>query len=456
MAGVGAELAGVALGAAALVPPAIALINFWTDFIGDTKRFGEDSQRFVTRFSELASWYSSLQSVLFDPQKFSFVKGSVYQDLSETDQALIMDMMRELPRILYEYYLVETSYGIDKNGGAESESVNLSMAVILTPDQMRIMFGEGEKPESNPKSRLLSFRNLWWAARTKKRVEELLVDYEDWLNRIKSTVERAWWPRTFTEHYANLQVIENDPDCQAIGVAETAGLKRLLLNDAVMPEHMRLEGSVLRIEQFDGSFRGVSSLKQNPVFVEWIKYQPTKEGFIDERLERRFREISSLLNRARDPEFCVLHCRNFSITEFPEPEFRLIYDLPEGSTSKPKSLKTIIESTSGTKPSLGSIFRLCYELARSLSLFHSVGWIHRSIRSENILFFNSNLGGNCLIKPYICGFEACRLEEEISTGPWDDLPERNVYRHPDRWGIPKKSFTKYHDIYGMYAYLSVR
>lgn len=447
---------GVALGAVALVSPTLALIDFWTLFIGDVRRFGEDSARLGSKFAQLSSRYRSLQSVLFDEKKFPFVEKSIYDDLPETDQALILSMLRELPRILYEYYLIEKAYEVQQNEKIQADSTrkDLTMAVVLTPEEMQTIFADGQKPEARVKSTVLSVHHLWWAARTKKRTRKLLSEYEDWLDRIKATIEQSWWPQSFSEKYENLHTIEKDADCQSLGIAAAAALRKLLLKDAPMPENMRLENVTLQVHRFDSSLRGLSKLHEATVYVECLRYQPDKQGFLDETLKRRFQEISSLLNRAEDPEFHVLHCHKFADVQYPEPEFQLIFDLPSDSGNKPVSLKSLIDSSSGAKPSLGARFRLCHELARSLSLFHSIGWIHRSIRSDNILFFHHVPQESSLNEPYVCGFEACRLEEDISTGPWDDLPERNVYRHPDRWGIPKKSFTKYHDIYGGLAPVS--
>jgi len=266
------------------------------------------------------------------------------------------------------------------------------------------------------------------------------------LHRIKTTLEQSWWPLTFLEKYQNVEVVEKDQDCQKLGIATTAGLRKLLLDDAPLSAIVPLENAKLDIHPFDDLLRGLAQLPSGTVYVESLVYEPTKEGFLHSTLERRFKEISGLLNRAKDPEFQVLHCRSYAQTSYPQPKFQLMFDLPANSTHSPKSLKSLIDPT-GPKPSLNSRIRLCHDVARSLSLFHSIGWIHRSFRSENVLFFNAAQRAN-LGQPYICGFEACRLEEDISTGPWDDLPARNVYRHPDRWGIPKKTFTKYHDIYG--------
>jgi hypothetical protein len=445
--------AGTILGAVGLVPPTLALINFWSHFIGDVRRFGEDSAKLSLKFAQLSSGYEALQTVLFDEKRFAFVKGSVYDDLPKRSQDLILSMLKELPRLLYEYYVIEAANEIEhhEKDQAQSNETSLSMAVVLAPEDMQKIFSDGQVPEAKPKSSVLSFRHVWWAARTKKRVQKLLTEYEDWLRRIKNTVEESWWPMSFSEKYENLLAIEMDAACQALGVAAAAGLRKLLLSDAHLPENLNLENTTLQIRHFDNSLRGLSQLDDTTVYVESLRYQPDKEGFLDSTLKRRFQEISSLLNQAKDQEFHVLHCRNFAEVQVPEPEFQLIFDLPSNTAKEPVSLSALIASSTGKKPSLGVRFRLCYDLSQSLSLLHSVGWIHRSIRSENILFFNHGAQGNNLNEPYLCGFEACRLEDDFSTGPWDDSPERNVYRHPDRWGIPKKNFTKYHDIYCEYS-----
>jgi hypothetical protein len=443
--------AGLALGAVDLVPPTLSLIDFWTRFIGDVRRFGEDSVKLSLKFAQLSSRYRSLQSVLFDEKKFSFLQKSLYDDLSKIDQISILSMLTELPRILYEYYLIEKAYEVEHNHEkiqTDSDQPDLTLAVVLTPEEIQTIFADGQKPEIRVKSKLLSFHHIWWAARIKKRTQKLLSEYEDWLDRIKGTLEQSWWPLSFSEKYENLHTMEQDPDCKSLGVAAAAGLRKLLLKDAPLAGNVLLENATLQVRPFDGALRGLSQLQGVTVYVESLRYQPNKEGFLDETLRRRFQEISSLLNRADDPEFHVLHCQKFAEVQYPQPQFQLIFDLPGDSNNKPMSLKSLIDPSTSAKPQLGARFRFCHDLARSLLLFHSIGWIHRSIRSENILFFHAAARANNLDEPYICGFEACRLEEDTSTGPWDDLPERNVYRHPDRWGIPKKTFTKYHDIYG--------
>ena len=50
-------------------------------------------------------------------------------------------------------------------------------------------------------------------------------------------------------------------------------------------------------------------------------------------------------------------------------------------------------------------------------------------------------------QPWILGFDLSRPEGELSFGPAELYPERDVYRHPDRQGQVRMQFTKTHDIY---------
>jgi hypothetical protein len=170
-------------------------------------------------------------------------------------------------------------------------------------------------------------------------------------------------------------------------------------------------------------------------------------------LQRRFSELACLLNQQKDPHFRALHCLGYIDSTFPRPEYQLLFQLPSISSKPPVHLLSLYKSKQLLKPSLGARFQLCFQLAQSMSLFHSVNWIHKSFRSTNILFFPGNDTSETtsdidLSSPIIAGFEASRLATDFSSGPYDNLLSQNVYRYPDRWGIPNKTFTKYHDIYG--------
>ncbi len=110
--------------------------------------------------------------------------------------------------------------------------------------------------------------------------------------------------------------------------------------------------------------------------------------------------------------------------------------------------------------------QLAYNLALSMYQLHLVGWVHKSFRSENILFFPDTAKSqtepavpDALInqdnrdrytEPWLCGFEYSRVitqESELATT--DQEIRKNIYRHPARWNAPTQRFNPIHDIYAL-------
>lgn len=96
-------------------------------------------------------------------------------------------------------------------------------------------------------------------------------------------------------------------------------------------------------------------------------------------------------------------------------------------------------------------------LCEALIHLHSVGWLHKSIKSENVVLFskepNTNRDGlphddYDFERPYLFGFDVSRPQDAESRLSADFSTKDNLYRHPDRWGNPT-SFQKHHDLYAM-------
>ncbi|KAI5797352.1 hypothetical protein DFH27DRAFT_625475 [Peziza echinospora] len=232
----------------------------------------------------------------------------------------------------------------------------------------------------------------------------------------------------------------------------------------------------------------------------------------------RIHHLAALLNRHNDPGFRVLHCRGY-IEQKPIPTYlvagnrppthdiSLVFDIPEkylinsgfistctlldaipfvknvssgGSTHTPGSSSGSNPSTSNPssfRPVLGSRFSLAHKLAETLYLLHTVGWVHKSLRSENVVFFLPSTTSTTsstttttttpqssslkpptsptpttlpdITTPYLFGFDYSRRESDFSSRRHDDALKRNIYRHPRRWGLPRERFGKVHDIYAL-------
>ncbi|TVY21098.1 hypothetical protein LARI1_G001967 [Lachnellula arida] len=95
-------------------------------------------------------------------------------------------------------------------------------------------------------------------------------------------------------------------------------------------------------------------------------------------------------------------------------------------------------------------------LCEALLHLHSVGWLHKGVKSDNVLIFSrgededsSSLYTNYDFEnPYFVGFDCSRPDDTETWSAVDFITKNNIYRHPQRWGTPKR-FEKYHDIYAL-------
>jgi hypothetical protein len=76
-------------------------------------------------------------------------------------------------------------------------------------------------------------------------------------------------------------------------------------------------------------------------------------------------------------------------------------------------------------------------LSKAILLLHLCYWLHKRIRSHNVLFFAPNVEKIDLSLPFLAGFEFSRSEE---PDPVTEIPgavaEFNLDRHPDCQGLP--------------------
>jgi serine/threonine protein kinase len=443
------EAAGIAVAVAGLGPPIAELIAGLRDFYARVRRFEKDSQDSSLKFQALTRRYESLQNVLFT-KKFSFVKSTIFDELDLEDKKIVFTVWKGLPRLLYKYYTLERGYQIqlqlEEVKSSSGGTTDIPPAVLLTPEQRKLLFDDNAPPRTKHSS-VLSYSGLSWAVRGQKRAERLNIEFEEWLNLIRNTLEDVWYPLSFFDKFVNLKAVENDPDAQQAGLAQPASLRKLIVSDAKLSSSLNLGRLQFKIAPLDSPRRGTTSIDGQAYLVEILNYDLDQDGFLSQLLEKRFSTIANLLHQQNDPVLRVLSCKGYVNTTYPRRQFQLLFPFPGKESCEPVSLLHYL--TSPRRASLGDRMRLGYELAQTLALMHSVGWIHKAIRSENVLFFNveqANATPSFLNGARLCGFEASRLESDFSTAAFDNDIQLNIYRHPQRWGIPQKVFSKHHDI----------
>ena len=183
--------------------------------------------------------------------------------------------------------------------------------------------------------------------------------------------------------------------------------------------------------------------KSKPVVVEWKYYSSDINQELLMLLKKRVSMLASQLQRSSETSgFHTLSCAGY----FDNAELHrigIMFQLPDsGASSPPLSLRDRMIQDRSTKNvrDLTSRFSIAKDLVMAMYRLHLVGWLHKSVRSDNILFFeNPRMDQHSLAAPFICGFDFSR--QDSPTEMTEDVPtvllsglldrERSLYRHPD-------------------------
>ncbi|KAH8164741.1 hypothetical protein CIB48_g3512 [Xylaria polymorpha] len=145
---------------------------------------------------------------------------------------------------------------------------------------------------------------------------------------------------------------------------------------------------------------------------------------------------------AATPGFSVLNC----VGQFEDRgnhRIGIVFQTPDNSqTGGIVDLKAIMLSDRRLKlvRDLGARIAVARALAMTFFRLHQIGWVHKSFRSENVLFVDTIVNNqHDLGTPYICGFDFSRpdipdaLSEVVPTQllHLQSARERSLYRHPD-------------------------
>lgn len=216
------------------------------------------------------------------------------------------------------------------------------------------------------------------------------------------------------------------------------------------------------------------------VWIEWKEYDyqmpgsPSPPPLIVDRVQR----LASLLHHKPKPEaFRVPHCLGYfdnarrhsdsSIDSEGDDDgvdtrIGFVFEKPKDEDISPEtppvSLFDLINSSA--KPRVTERIHVAHAVANCLLYLHSVNWLHKGLRSHNIVFFpvttKSKHGVRKRIdysKPYLSGFDFARpaRADEQTEIPGDN-GAYNLYRHPHTQGHgfgPRESFRKSFDIYSL-------
>ncbi|KAI9838187.1 MAG: hypothetical protein M1837_002616 [Sclerophora amabilis] len=214
----------------------------------------------------------------------------------------------------------------------------------------------------------------------------------------------------------------------------------------------------------DAVFQSPSGVSKH-VWVEWKAYVP-RPWALDSKPEPnivdRVQQLTALLRSTHKPEaFRVPRCLGYFDDRFsegrtPECRFGFVFEKPVGIDPQTQPVSLLELVTTRDKPSLTDRIALATRIANCILYLHSVNWLHKGLRSHNIVFFFGT-GDPDYHQPYLSGFDYARpaRPEEMTEKPPQNA-KFDVYRHPFAHGDgPNETtgthnpFKKSYDIYSL-------
>jgi len=130
------------------------------------------------------------------------------------------------------------------------------------------------------------------------------------------------------------------------------------------------------------------------------------------------------------------------------PSYQFVFEA-YGEMTTPRTLRSVLlePEQCGT---LSERIRLAASLARSIIFLHESGFVHKNIRPETVILLNDESQRESFGEPFLIGFEEVRAEDADTLYKGDNVPHRDLYRHPQRQGLHLQEEYKFqHDIYSL-------
>ncbi|OJD33663.1 het-s domain protein [Diplodia corticola] len=311
------------------------------------------------------------------------------------------------------------------------------------------LLGAGGKVKDDPK---------WdwkWAFIGKRKFESLIREFQRLNGRLKDILPLAiahMSPSRPDEKSAARLGLKPHYHLRSLASQQPAGVGSFLLKDKML--EVDETGPSVVVGLLSRTKKKTAGL--DAVLVEYKEYAPEQSSDRQLSLHKEgLAHLATLLKSAGECDLATLPFKGI-MEQDRQHRHAFIFGFPKGTDDSvpPLSLNFMIsEGKNEDRLDLDQRFAVAQRLAKSMGVLHADGWVHKSIRSESILFFRSRDGRSLLIHtPYVTNFEFSRPEGQY-TGEQhfveDEDWQRNLYRHPERQGMPTSSFRKEHDIYAL-------
>lgn len=219
--------------------------------------------------------------------------------------------------------------------------------------------------------------------------------------------------------------------------------------------------------------RVFASYGQDVILLEFKPHKSTLAGQELLLFEAEVAKLIKLLSKVDAPLCRVLKSMGY-FHQSSRFCFAMVYQLPRNITipenvDTPVTLLDILSTTRQIpgrnsqnellppQHPLEQRFELARKIACAVMYVHMMQYVHKSIRSSNIVMLpKKGVSGETgvfpkhLGEPFLCGFETARHDKATSDQSGDAHWRYNIYRHPKRQGLyPQERYTMNHDIYSL-------
>lgn len=209
--------------------------------------------------------------------------------------------------------------------------------------------------------------------------------------------------------------------------------------------------------QSSSSNQSVAFYRGTPVWLEWKTYaiDDRYPSWWEDMIGNRVKQLVTLLaSRNKPKQFRAPQCLGYFYRQSEEEQkYGLVYEIPSKvPPAKPPSAPvSLLELMKTTKmPSLTKRKDLAASICQSLMYLHSVNWLHKGIRSSNIIFFVSEGERIAFSEPILSGFDYARPDTRgEATEPTPKYSHDDIYKHPETMNSVGSRSKKSYDIYSL-------
>ncbi|KAJ7215414.1 prion-inhibition and propagation-domain-containing protein [Mycena pura] len=421
-------------------------------------------------------------------------------------EPLIIEILTKVKQLLCDSDKLKDSYGLtstmdgDPHGSESEGRVEKRRLLTQVKGALRsaLAFTAGEKGEKSgniggsatpliPRAvdhealARKTYERIRWVIVSKSRFESLISDLRHLTNNLNELLRESqfihlsqeWHSiemRTVarTEDQPALQILQEatEGDDNSLGIFSMARRKSIVMSTAgagssagpLSKDDFDLPQNFATLSRSIAIYRPVGlPSEQKYVLIERKHYDSDISAEDKVKLLFRLHNLIALVN---SPPSEFLSCMGYW-SESQAHCWCLVYQFPLHSmiatpgkdlsiplSPQPPSLLSFI-SSDDFRPPLEARVALACTLASVFSRFYGSKWLHKGVRSENIVFPLSDAGGVCAIsRPIVAGFEYSRqYTEQATIDRATNTRAHAIYRHPRYQGPAASGYRMAYDIY---------